>query len=117
MSRSSEAMLNMLGDSMKQMKSLVRMQGELTDELITQLPDDKKKEALLLMSEAKKGKLDMQKLVEFGRTMKGVQNKDFEDKMEETLDRLNKKRAQMSKEKKTKKKPVKKNPPKPKNKK
>jgi len=104
MSHSSEAMLRILDDSLKQLKPLVKMQEQITGELISQLPDDKKIEAMSLLGEAKKGKLDMQKLVEFGRTLKDVQNKDFEEKMEKAVDKINKKRAQMSKKKTAKKK-------------
>lgn len=91
-------MVKRLKDSLKSLKIAKEAQNQMANELIDQLPEDKKKEAVALISKAKKGKMDMGELMNFSQGVRDINKKEFDRVVKEGMDRANNKKEEVSKE-------------------
>ena len=86
-------MLRRLKVGLKQLKIAEKAQGDMASQLIAELPEDKKKEANELWNEAKKGKMDVAKFMNFSSGLRDSDKKEFDKNVEEAFDRINTKKA------------------------
>ncbi len=80
-------MLKQLETGVKQMEIAKQAQEHLFGELVSELPADKKAEALGLFSDAKKGKVDMSRFTKFA----GDLSKEDKETMEKAVQKVDNK--------------------------
>ncbi len=104
---SNEAMLKQLRASLKGLEEAKKVQGKMVGELISQLPEDKRKAANKLVADAKKGKMDINAMMNFAKGVRGLDREEFEKTVKDGADKVKEKERGMKfpvKEKPVKKK-------------
>jgi len=84
-------MLKQLRSSLKVLKKAQSTRDTLVNQLIEQLPENKKQEAIMLINKAKKGKVDTDELLKFAEGVRDIDKKEFEKMVEKAVDKVNNK--------------------------
>ena len=82
---------------LKQLDIAKKDQQNMANQLIAELSGDKKKEANELLNEARKGKMDIAKFMNFARGLKDSDKQEFDKNVEQSIDRINIKKEEIRK--------------------
>ena len=101
-----ESMLKQLKTGLKSLKTAEAALDQMTNQMIEQLPGDKKKEASTLISNAKKGKVDVGQMMKFADGVRDIDKEKFQEAVEKGIEKVEQKKkdikAEADKKKKTK---------------
>ena len=86
-------MLKQLRVGLKGLDTAQKALGQITNQLIDKLPEDKRKEANALISKAKKGEVDVGELMNFAGSIREVDKED----LKKNVQRVKKKKKEVSK--------------------
>lgn len=96
MSDSNARMLKLLQTSLKGLKDAQNVQEQLTNQLIEQLPEDKKAEAVALINKAKKGNVSATDIMNFASGVKDIDQEELEKVAQEGEGKIEKKKEDTS---------------------
>lgn len=85
-------MLKILKSSLKRQKEAEKFLYKISDDLISQLPEDKRKQGSILMSEARKGNVDLASMNNFASGVRGLNKEEFEKNVSEAIEKINAKK-------------------------
>lgn len=77
-----DSMLKQLRTGLREMDKAKAVQDQLVGELISKLPEDKRKEANLLLSKARKGKANINEIMNFAGNMRKEDKEDLKKSVE-----------------------------------
>lgn len=97
-------MLKRLKVGLKQLSIAQKAQGDMTNQLIAELPEDKKKEANALLIDARKGNMDVAKFMNFSSNLRDTDKQEFDKNVAESMDRIKTKKAENEAKKSSKSK-------------
>ena len=75
-------MMKQLQTGLKELKKAQGIQEKLTNDLISNLPEDIRKEAIILLNKAKKGKANISEVMDFAKKNSKGNNADLNDAAE-----------------------------------
>ena len=93
-----ESMTENLKTSLKALEDAQKLQGTMADDLIEQLPDNMKAEAVRLIGEARNGKVDAAELIKFSSGVRDINKEEFDKTVEAAVERVKQKEKEVSKE-------------------
>ena len=100
-----ESMLRQLRAGLKSLKVAEAAQNQMVDQMIEALPEDKKKEAIRLINQAKKGKVDVGEMMNFASDVRDLDKKKFQETVEKAVEKIEQKKKDAAKKKSATKKP------------
>ena len=96
MNDSNARMLKLLKTSLEGLRDAQGVQEQLTNQLIEQLPEDKKAEAVALISKAKKGNVSATDIVNFASGVKDIDQEELAKVAKEGEEKIEKKKQDTS---------------------
>ena len=92
-----EVMLKGLKTSLKGLEKAKKLLGKMTDDLIAELPEDIRPEAVQMISRARKGHVDTAELMNFASNVRDIDKEKFQKDVEEAVERVNAKKKEVEK--------------------
>ena len=92
---SNEAMLKQLRTSLKSLKEAEKVQEKMVGQLISQLPEDKRKAASKMMADARKGKMDINAMMSFAEGVRDLDPEEFKKTVKDGADKVKEKERGM----------------------
>lgn len=93
-----QEILKQLKTSLKGLKTAEAALDQMTNQMIEQLPDDKKAEAVKLISNARKGKVNVGQMMKFADGVRDIDKDKFQEAVEESMEKIEKKKKDMKAE-------------------